>query len=181
MYQNMLASNSFFENKPAYFVAYLAPWLKPILVEENEFIYQEGEVANEMYFVLTGEVSICLVKNKVIPYIIIRENYYFGEVDLLFSDVKKRCDTALSNVRTELFTLAREKFEDSLIEYEEIGETVVEIAKQRRERNLEAKATAEKEHLDDLIVRRRSSMPILNGLVSRTFCSGIQTSDSTER
>jgi CRP-like cAMP-binding protein len=61
-------------------------------------VYQEGELASEMYFILTGEISFVLVKNEnVIPYLTLRKDYYFGECAILFSEAKKHFENARSN------------------------------------------------------------------------------------
>jgi CRP-like cAMP-binding protein len=55
--------------------------------EENDYVYKEGEHAAEMYFIVRGEVAQGFLKaDEFVPYMTIEEGYYFGELDLMFSD-----------------------------------------------------------------------------------------------
>jgi CRP-like cAMP-binding protein len=57
-------------------------------------VYKESEIASEMYFLVSGEVTVVLIrKNETIPYTTIHKNYYFGETALLFSQNNKHIDT----------------------------------------------------------------------------------------
>jgi hypothetical protein len=69
-------------------------------------VYRFGEIAQEMYFVLKGEVSYVFESKKQwISYLSIPETYYFGEVDLLVHPDKVRSDSARSETETEMLTL----------------------------------------------------------------------------
>jgi hypothetical protein len=48
-----------------------------------------------MYFLVYGEVAIGFVRNeRFVPYMTIGETYYFGEVDLMFSESQTHSDAA---------------------------------------------------------------------------------------
>lgn len=65
--------------------------LQPLLVEPEDYVYYEGSLATEMYFILKGEINYCFKDGlHAVPYLSIPEAYYFGEVDLLLSDDKIR-------------------------------------------------------------------------------------------
>jgi len=44
----------FFKHKAPHFIAFLAPLLKPIKVEKDQYIYKEGDPIDEIYFLATG-------------------------------------------------------------------------------------------------------------------------------
>lgn len=91
IHEKNIKENAFFEEKPSFFVAYVAPMLMPIRVEHNEYVYMEGDLASEMYFVLKGEINFVFHdEGSVIPYLAIPETYYFGEVDLILSETPIR-------------------------------------------------------------------------------------------
>lgn len=46
-----------------------------------------------------------------------------------------------------MLTLSREKFEDSLVEFEELGNNILKLAKERHKRYREEKKEAEKKYL----------------------------------
>ena len=103
----------------------MIPFLKPLLSEEEEFVYKEGDVCSEFYLILSGEVSRVLVKKTIVPYMTITKDYYFGECSLLFSDKQQYFDTTRTMVRTDMLTLSREKFEEAIFEFEDIGSDIM--------------------------------------------------------
>jgi len=95
IHERNIRVNAFFEQKPAFFVTFVAPMLMPLHLEFEEYAYKEGELANEMYFVLKGEINYCFKDGlHEVPYLAIPETYYFGEVDLILSDTKLRTENA---------------------------------------------------------------------------------------
>jgi hypothetical protein len=64
--------------------------LKFCRYENQEIIYTEENYANQMYFITQGTVEFVVIRDSIsFPYIEIVKNYFFGEVDLLFSEDKK--------------------------------------------------------------------------------------------
>jgi cyclic nucleotide gated channel, plant len=47
----------FFRNKPAYFIAFIGPLLKPLRIEQQNFIYREGDPIEEIYFLTRGKAA----------------------------------------------------------------------------------------------------------------------------
>ena len=60
MHKNVVSGIEFFRYKPATFIALIGPYLKPFHIGENEYIFHEGEYADEMYFIKEGSVSMVL-------------------------------------------------------------------------------------------------------------------------
>jgi hypothetical protein len=48
----------FFRNKPAYFIAFIGPLLKPLRIETDNFIYREGDPIEEIYFLKTRRATV---------------------------------------------------------------------------------------------------------------------------
>ena len=83
--------------------------LKPLHVEYEEYVYHEGALANEMYFILKGEINYCFNDGLIpVPYLAIPETYYFGELDLILSDTKLRKENAIAEYNTDLLTLGEQ-------------------------------------------------------------------------
>ena len=87
----------FFKNKPAHFIAFIGPLLKPLRVEENTFIYKENDPIDQIYFLTKG---LAAYVNSVIgdlPFLNIEPGYYFGEIDFAFSKYKNLTDNVFDN------------------------------------------------------------------------------------
>ena len=84
MYKNLVKGIEFFENIPKLkrLLVSLGPCLKLIKIEKDEIIFNEGEYANEMYFIKSGEIGLILPKYKNFCFHSIEKGRYFGEVNL---------------------------------------------------------------------------------------------------
>lgn len=162
IYQKMLENNVFFENKPTYFVAWVAPLLKPLRVDKGEYIYKAGELATEMYFLVCGEVAMVIQKGEVsIPFLQMFDGYYFGEIDLLFMESKQHMYSIRAMTKCELLTLSKRDFEIMLRQFETEALDILSRAKERLERTKEKHELAENELKEHSIVRRYTSIPKL--------------------
>ena len=162
IYQKLLENNVFFENKPPYFVAWVAPLLKPLRVDKGEYIYKAGELATEMYFLISGEVAMVIQKGEAsIPFLQMFDGYYFGEIDLLFTESKQHMYSIRAMTKCELLTLSKRDFEIMLRQFETEALDILSRAKERLERTKEKHELAENELKEHSIVRRYSSIPKL--------------------
>ena len=80
MHQNLVDGIEFFFKKPKRFIAFIGPFLKTIKIGKDEFIFTEGEYADEMYFIKSGSVSMVLKNYNNFQFMTIAQGYYFGEV-----------------------------------------------------------------------------------------------------
>lgn len=81
MHRSLVQGIDFFQNKPPRFIAFIGPYLKVIKHGKDEYIFSEGEYADEMYFIKQGNVSLVLKEYENFEYLKIEKGYYFGEVD----------------------------------------------------------------------------------------------------
>lgn len=117
------------------------------MVEPHDFIYKQGDYITEMYFLIRGEVSVVFAHNdEWIPYRTIQEGYYFGEVDIWFSDDKRHMDTTKSNEKSELLALGRENFENAMKNFENECIELSGQAEERWKRNRKLRRSAETEY-----------------------------------
>ena len=132
IYGQKIKKNSFFAERSTQFAAWVVSRLKPVKIGKKEYIYKENEFATEMYFIYKGKTSLMAkYGSEYFPYIIIEEDYFFGEVDLLFSNNKTHFHTAYSEDGCELLSLSREDFEELLGFFED---EAIEICLEARER-----------------------------------------------
>ena len=61
----------FLRYKPPHFIAFLAPLLRPVKVEKDQYIYKEGDPINEIYFLLSGQAGYALDDLDNVVYVII--------------------------------------------------------------------------------------------------------------
>ena len=114
----------------------------------------------EMYFIIKGNVELVIIKNfKSIPYVTIEENYYFGEVDFIFSTAKTHMDTAKAQTKCDLLCLKYSDFENMCATFQETALEIMEQAKDRNEVQLSAKRKAEHEYLTERNKNRKVTVP----------------------
>lgn len=131
MHRNLVQGVEFFKNKPATFIALIGPYLKPFHIGKDEYIFQEGEYADEMYFIKEGDVSIVLKEFNNFEFMTITKGYHFGEVDLLFGDTRKYSYMASTDV--ELLALSKKDFTKIFFtEFRDIGCEIFTNANKRR-------------------------------------------------
>jgi hyperpolarization activated cyclic nucleotide-gated potassium channel 1 len=140
IHRKIIEGNSFFEDKPTFFVAWVAPRLKPLRVEAGDIIYRENDYAIDMHFIANGTVSLNSTRDGEITVISkVSKGYYFGELDLLFSIFKSRLFTVKAETSCELLTLAREDFECLLKTFEDQSIEILANARERYARIMKKK------------------------------------------
>lgn len=160
-YEKILSENVFFEKKSTDFVAWVAPRLKFCRIEPNEVIYTEDDYATQMYFITHGAVEFVLYRNsRIIPYYELESKYYFGEVDLLFSEDKKHIHATHARDASEMLTLSKEHFYLLLNTYEVEAIDICGKAKERLERiNEKLQDTENKIKNNDYSIEKRKTYP----------------------
>ena len=61
--------------------------LKPLLCQESEYIYQDGDEVTCMFFLKTGEIGSVLPNHNNIKYVDYVEGCHFGVLDIISSCV----------------------------------------------------------------------------------------------
>jgi len=61
-------------------MAFVCPYLKSIKFKAGDIVVDEGDRANEIYFLKTGGVAIVLKQYENFKFMKVSEGYYFGEV-----------------------------------------------------------------------------------------------------
>ena len=86
----------------------------PIKVfKEKQFIYTEGESANEMYIIKSGKVRLVKsIKHNPIVIAELGENSFFGEVALFWDS--KHSATAIADSSLELAVIKKESFDQQI-------------------------------------------------------------------
>ena len=128
---NLVAHVPLFENLGAQDVARISRLLEPLVLQAGQIIVNEGDEADAMFFVVSGELEVDLDSHKVE----LSKGDFFGEIALL--EAGTRSATVRSTTRTQLLALDRQHFDDLLASRPEIAKQVHEMAEQRRKQDAE--------------------------------------------
>jgi Ion transport protein/Cyclic nucleotide-binding domain len=161
IYEKIISDNVFFASKSTEFVAWVAPRLNFYRMGSYEIIYSEDEYASQMYFLTHGKAEFILMKNRdIIPFLEIEKGYYFGEIDLLFSENKSRMHTTRAGEICEMLTLGRENFYLLLNTYEEEAIEICTKARERFTRIEEIMGEAEQNYRNSIPVNKKKTIPV---------------------
>ncbi len=105
--------------------------MRPIVSLPGECIFAEGDLGNEMLFVIRGKLEVIL-NDEVIS--ILTDGDFFGEI-ALFTERKKRTATVKSVTYSDLYRLDRELFNEVLKRYPRIAEHIKKVADERINQN----------------------------------------------
>jgi len=105
--------------------------MRPIVSVPGECIFAEGDLGNEMIFVIRGKLEVIL-NDEVIS--ILTDGDFFGEI-ALFTERKKRTATVKSVTYSDLYRLDRELFDEVLKRYPRIAEHIKKVADERINQN----------------------------------------------
>jgi CRP-like cAMP-binding protein len=86
MHKEIIKKIFFFSGKPAHFIAFIGPLLKPLHVEDGTYIYKEKDPIEEIFFLIKGKAAFVHKDIKDSCYLIIESGYYFGEIDFVFQN-----------------------------------------------------------------------------------------------
>jgi hypothetical protein len=60
VHKKMYSCVKFFDNQDKNFIAWIAKLIRPLKIDDQEYIYKEGEEVVEMYFVVKGVAAYVL-------------------------------------------------------------------------------------------------------------------------
>ncbi len=58
IYKKQLANISYFKHKPKKFIAWMAPLFIPMKILKDGYIFEEGDIADQIYFLTKGSASL---------------------------------------------------------------------------------------------------------------------------
>jgi CRP-like cAMP-binding protein len=71
MHKELVEQINFFKNKSPHFIAFIVPMLRPIKVEKDRFVYNEGDPIDEIYFLVKGQAGYVLPTHENAVYHVI--------------------------------------------------------------------------------------------------------------
>lgn len=135
VYEAKIKNNAFFDKRSTEFVGWVASRLKSYKSPARVVLYNEGEFAHQVYFIVKGSIEFKIsFKESTIPYLELSADYYFGETDLLFSENKTRMNTVKTIEESEFLTLSSDNFYQLITTFDDEAIEICSIAKQRLDR-----------------------------------------------
>ena len=170
---------NFFAAKPNEFFAEVAPLLKPFCFYQNDYIYHDGEIIKNMYFIAKGTVIFVMPKKYDEKEIImIKKNKNFGEIEMSLEEEIKYSIKIKSKI-CELYSLANEQFNQLTINFKDIISELLEnsyqiykllkykyyrIIKENRELELKIEKIIKKEQKINKIKNSKEQIIKLNNI-----------------
>ena len=69
IYDNVYKNIFFFHDKSSSFIAWVCPLLKPITLQENQYLFFDGDDINSMFFNEKGSIGYVLPKYSNVKFI----------------------------------------------------------------------------------------------------------------
>ncbi|KAJ3040797.1 hypothetical protein HDV00_010412 [Rhizophlyctis rosea] len=115
------------------FLHMLALSLKPVQYRQGDIIIQKGDIASEMYFVVSGTAEVFSEADNAV-YAEFHPGSFFGEVGVFFQ-VKRTASVRCTSNQVTLFKLTKQDLDTLLAQYPEIDEKIKLEAQQRFQYN----------------------------------------------
>lgn len=82
IHKSMYTSVLFFKEKDKSFIAWVARLIRPMNIEDQDYLYKEGDEIFEMYFLVKGSIGYVLPRFENKIYMEIKPGEHFGHTDL---------------------------------------------------------------------------------------------------
>jgi hypothetical protein len=105
MHQNAAKIIPFFKTKDPAFVTAVIPYLKPLHIRDDRFIYIEDQHADEIYFLLKGRANLVIGLSEIV-YKSFLKGSYFGDCEIILRT--KRQDNVKSFGDCELLVMTKQ-------------------------------------------------------------------------
>lgn len=136
MYSGAVTKLVFFKGRSKSFIVNVMPFLTPHMFVDGHKVYQVGDFADEMYFILTGRIMYVYGK-KTFVYKSYLKGSYFGEIEII--ERIPRLDQAVTFGRCDLLVLPKDVLIQQMENFPIEAESIKRIAKARKGKNHEAK------------------------------------------
>lgn len=132
MKKDILQKIPFFNRADNVFLDEISLLLKPRLAEPGDYLFREGEVGKEMFFVLHGQLEVIAADGKTVIHLM-EDGQFFGEIALFKN--KNRTASVRAVTFCDLYALSRDSLNEVLKRYPEFADEVARIAEARDQLN----------------------------------------------
>jgi CRP-like cAMP-binding protein len=135
MYGGVIKDLQFFNGKGRSFILYFMPIFKPVKFKNCDYLYKEGEYADEVFFISKGRVNLVLFPREIAYKSYLRGSY-IGEIELV--KAIKRIDNAQVFGDSEFLAVGKEDFLAALEEFPVEAKDIHQMAAERYKRHRQA-------------------------------------------
>lgn len=120
-----------FKNSSEEFIKEISKHLKPLVVIPNSFVFKEGDYAEEMYFIVSGNLSV-LIDNATKEIAVLKDGDFFGEI-AIFENIT-RTASVKANTYCDLYILKKHQYDEVAKKFPAIANEIKKEAKIRKEK-----------------------------------------------
>ena len=132
MHHGAAKNLEFFRGKDLSIVSAIVPFLTPLFTIAREMVYNSGEFANEMYFIVKGKVDYVYQSEVIVDRV--NKGDYFGDFEMILEVHRKYAALAVCNL--ELLSMNRKLLTKIKNRFRCIWEEMKMTAVERERRNL---------------------------------------------
>ena len=132
MYNSVVQDIPFFSSRNQPFLIYFVPLFKPMRLGDGEFVYKQGDHADEVLFVTKGRVNFVLNFNDIVYKSYVRRSY-FGDIEVLKRI--SRIDNTKTCGECEFLSVAKRDFLLAMEEFPGEAKKIKEIAEERLQKH----------------------------------------------
>mmetsp|Transcript_15456 Transcript_15456/g.27997 ORF Transcript_15456/g.27997 Transcript_15456/m.27997 type:complete len:411 (-) Transcript_15456:1191-2423(-) len=136
MYSGVAADLPFFRGRDKAFVIYVMPLLKPMVLNNTEYLYREGEFPCEVFYIIRGRVNLVLGESEI-AYKSFLKGSHIGEIELF--TMTTRLDNCQAFGDSEFLVIQKEDFIAFMNEFPSEGKEIKKTAREKQAKNLKAK------------------------------------------
>jgi hypothetical protein len=126
--KHVVAQIPLFKDTGKDFIEEIAFNLKPVILLPDDYVFQAGDLGNEMYFIVKGECDVLSREGKLL--VTLKDGDFFGEVALFMNEPRNASVKAITYC--DLYTLEKKEFDTVMAKYPEIAHEIEEKAQKRR-------------------------------------------------
>jgi voltage-gated potassium channel len=130
--KDVIESIPLFKDAPQSFIKSIALHLQPIVCTPGDFVFRIGDDADEMYFIVQGDVDVLTIDQQVIASL--SDGEFFGEISLF----KERTRSASIQAKSycDFYKLSKRSYNRVISRYPRIAKQIEAKAKMREEKNI---------------------------------------------
>jgi len=155
----------FFRGQDTTFVASVCKLLKPCFAAPSDYVFREGELGLEMFFVQSGTVEIlCAFEGGELRLDCQEQGSYFGEVALLLEG-RPREASVRALTFCNMYSFSKDSLDYLLRLYPEVGEAMAQVCGKRLQR-------WRFKRVGSIIKRQRSVAKVMSGFTGAANLGG---------
>lgn len=135
--KNVVKGLNFFNDKSRVFINRFVPFLKICIFVNKDLVYEEKDIAEELYFMKKGRVHMKAGNDLVFRIYV--EGSYFGEIEI-FENKPRDCTCCISSPEAELLLMNKKELLKILDEFPSIKDSMIYTARIKKIKYVDSKS-----------------------------------------